>query len=91
MVATWESVAINTSGNPRLATAGSGDVLSGLIGALLAQGMSGFSAAAMGAFVHGVCGDRVQADRGTLGVIASDIVETLPHVLGEIERAADVG
>ncbi len=66
---------INTTGNPGMATAGSGDVLTGLITALLAQGYAPAEAAAMGVFLHGDAGDRAAARRGEAALIASDIIE----------------
>lgn len=64
--------AINTSGTPLLATAGSGDVLAGLIGALMAQGMPTFEAACAGAWLHGRAGERVG-----FGLIAEDLPEAV--------------
>ena len=71
---------VNTTGNPGLATAGSGDVLSGLIGALLAQGNDPFYAAAAGAFIHGAAGDLAVKSRG-FHLLATDIVNEIPAVL----------
>jgi ADP-dependent NAD(P)H-hydrate dehydratase / NAD(P)H-hydrate epimerase len=74
-------VAINPSGTPALATAGTGDVLSGLIGALLAKGLSALEAAALGALAHGLAG-RAAAERvGVDHVMAGDVIETLPEGL----------
>ena len=62
---------------PALATAGTGDVLSGAIGALLAQGLSPFDAATLGVYLHGDAGNRAARARGTIGVTASDVAEQL--------------
>jgi hydroxyethylthiazole kinase-like uncharacterized protein yjeF len=74
LVATPEREAyINTTGNPGMATAGSGDVLSGIIGALAGQGLSCFEAAAVGVYIHGLAGDMAAESLGEYGLIASDI------------------
>jgi NAD(P)H-hydrate epimerase len=65
--------AVNTNAPPALATAGSGDVLSGIIGGLLAQGLSPFDAARLGAFVHGACGTKAGP-----GLIAEDLADLVP-------------
>ena len=70
-------VLISTMGDERLATAGSGDVLSGIIGALLAQQVPAFEAAAAGAWLHGAAGMRGSAR----GLVASDLPGLLPGVL----------
>ncbi len=84
--------AINPTGGPELATGGSGDVLSGVIGALLAQGMPADLAARTGVFVHGRAGDQLAATHGTRGVISSDlpiaIAATIAGVMAEIPRPA---
>ena len=69
------SVCVNLRGNSGMATAGSGDVLAGMIGGLLGQGMNGFAAASVGATVHGAAGDRVAAHRGKHGCMAGDLAE----------------
>jgi NAD(P)H-hydrate epimerase len=71
-------VAINCSGNPGLGSGGTGDVLSGVIGGLLAQGYPPGDAARLGVFLHGYAADRVAARRGTVGLLASDVIEELP-------------
>ncbi len=75
-------VALVADADERLATAGSGDVLAGMVGAFLASGMSGFRAAALGAWVHGAAGRACWP----VGTIASDLVDALPEVLSEIWR-----
>ncbi len=62
---------------PALATAGTGDVLSGAIGALLAQGLSPFDAATLGVYLHGDAGNRAARVRGTIGVMAGDVADQL--------------
>lgn len=80
------SVFINTTGNPGMATAGSGDVLSGIILALLAQKHSGEAAAKIGVYVHGLAGDMAAKELGQLSLIASDIIDFLPHAWKEITK-----
>jgi NAD(P)H-hydrate epimerase len=73
--------AVNPGGTPALATAGTGDVLSGLIGALLAKGLEAFEAACLGALAHSLAG-RAAAERvGTDHVMAGDVIDALPHGL----------
>lgn len=75
------SVYINVSGNSGMATAGSGDVLSGILASLLAQGTNPFSAAPMAALIHGLSGDYACKARGERFMIASDIISYLSDVL----------
>src|SRR5262249_42253550 len=75
----------NTSGNPGMATGGSGDVLTGLIAALPGQGLGAFAAAQLGAYVHGVAGDLARDEVGEAGMIALDILERLPRALRRIQ------
>ncbi len=69
----------NSTGNPGMATGGSGDVLTGIILALLAQGYSSEAAAKIGTYIHGLSGDIAQREVGTIGLIASDIITYLPN------------
>ncbi len=69
---------VNTTGNPGMATGGSGDVLTGVIAALLAQKLPAFEAAQLGVFIHGVAGDIARDQNGETGLIAGDIVDALP-------------
>lgn len=71
-------VSINGSGNPGLASGGMGDVLTGLIGGLLAQGMSPANAALLGVHLHGLAADRLAATLGTAGLSARDVIRELP-------------
>lgn len=72
-------VYVNATGNPGMATGGTGDVLTGLIAALLAQGLEAFEAAQLGAHRHGLAGDLARAERGETGLIASDLLDFLPR------------
>jgi NAD(P)H-hydrate epimerase len=72
---------INKTGNPGMATAGSGDVLSGIVSAFLAQGLNAFDAAKYAAYIHGLAGDIAAADKTQMGLIASDIISRIPDAL----------
>ena len=72
-------VALNATGNPGMATAGAGDVLAGLIGALLSQGLSSFEAACAGVWLHGQAGDLAAAAGAEISLCAGDIIEKLPE------------
>ena len=76
-----KKIYINVSGNDGMATAGSGDVLSGIIGAFFSFGKSGFETATLGAYVHGAAGDVAMARRGRYSMIASDIIDSLKDIL----------
>lgn len=76
----------NTTGNPGMATGGSGDVLTGIIAALVAQRMMAFDAAVLGAWVHGKAGDLAAMRFGQTALIASDIIEFLPAAFRELEN-----
>ena len=69
---------INASGNPGMASGGMGDLLTGLLGALLAQGMTATDAAVLGVFLHGLAADRLAARQGSAGLLASDLLRELP-------------
>jgi NAD(P)H-hydrate epimerase len=76
---------VNPTGNPGMAVGGTGDVLSGIIGAFLAQGAERFQAAVAGAYVHGLTGDLVHRRKG-FHMMASDLIEALPSVLQAYDR-----
>jgi NAD(P)H-hydrate epimerase len=77
---------LNVSGNSGMATGGSGDVLSGVIASLLAQGMHAFEAASLGVYIHGLAGDNAALRLSEHSVIASDIIDSLPSVFSKAER-----
>jgi NAD(P)H-hydrate epimerase len=72
---------INTSGNSGMATAGSGDVLTGIIAGLVAQGMDQFEASCLGVFVHGLAGDHAKDRLSEHSLIAGDIIDAISEVL----------
>ena len=71
----------NTTGNAGMATAGSGDVLTGMIAAFCAQGLSGFQAAQYGAYLHGKAGDLAAKAKTRLAMIAPDIIDCIPKAI----------
>jgi NAD(P)H-hydrate epimerase len=75
----------NTTGNPGMATGGSGDVLTGVIAALVAQGLGAFDAAVLGAWVHGRAGDLGAAALGQTALTAPDLLDTLAPAFRELE------
>lgn len=76
--------AINTTGLPLLATAGSGDVLTGLITGMLARGMGAYEAACTAVYVHGKAAEAAK-EAGMVSLMAGDIIDRIPHVLGALE------
>lgn len=77
VVTDGEKIYVNRTGNPGMATAGSGDVLTGVITALLGQGLSDFDAAVLGVYVHGLAGDIAEKKVGRVSLIATDIIDAL--------------
>lgn len=78
--------AFNPTGNPGMATAGSGDVLTGIILALLAQGYESNEAAMLGTYVHGLAGDIAAQEKGMISITASDIIDALPAAWKKMEK-----
>ena len=75
--------------NPALASGGTGDVLAGTIGALLAQGRGTFEAAQLGVYLHGMAGEAVRARLGDAGLLASDLPPELPLARKRLTEIAD--
>lgn len=78
---------INTSGNPGLASGGTGDVLSGIIGSLIAQGLNGLAAAKLGVYVHGAAADTlVEQNIGPVGLTATEVAQQVRHVINQLNK-----
>ncbi|MBN2020805.1 MAG: NAD(P)H-hydrate dehydratase [Sedimentisphaerales bacterium] len=84
VVTDGQKVYVNKTGNPGMATAGAGDVLTGMITALMGQGLSNFDAAVLGVYVHGLAGDIAAKKTGQISLIATDIIEALPEAFKKI-------
>ncbi len=78
VVTDGQKLYVNTTGNPGMATAGSGDVLTGVIAALCGQGLSNFDASVLGVHIHGLAGDIAAQELGQISLIARDLLDTLP-------------
>ncbi len=89
IVASKEERATNETGNAGMATAGSGDVLTGIITACLAQGMNCFQAARLGVYIHGLAGDLGALHKSERGLIASDLITYLPEAFLHLEAIGD--
>jgi NAD(P)H-hydrate epimerase len=77
VVTDGQKVYINKTGNPGMATAGSGDVLTGVITALMGQGLTNFDAAVLGVYIHGLAADIAAKKTGQTSLIATDIIQAL--------------
>ena len=75
---------VNPTGNPGMASAGAGDVLTGIIASLIGQGLSTFNASVAGAYIHGMAGNLAASIKGEHGVIASDIIDSIPYTMNSI-------
>jgi NAD(P)H-hydrate epimerase len=84
VVTDGQNIYVNKTGNPGMATAGAGDVLTGVIVALIGQGLSNFNAAVLGVYIHGLAGDIAAKQTGQISLIATDIVETLAEAFRKI-------
>lgn len=85
VVTDGEKTCINLTGNPGMATAGSGDVLAGILGSLTAQGYGAFESAKYAAYVHGLAGDLAERETGKTSLIASDIINKLSSAFCRIQ------
>ncbi len=86
IVADYEKVYVNRTGNPGMATAGTGDVLTGIIVSLIGQGLDVFDASQLGVYIHGLAGDIAAKKKGELSMIASDIIDCLPDAFIKYEK-----
>lgn len=80
VMAPQHKIYVNTTGNPGMATAGCGDVLTGIIAAFIAQGKDAYEAAKIGTYVHGLAGDIAAKQRGEISLRATDLLQYLPEV-----------
>ncbi|MHC4242523.1 MAG: NAD(P)H-hydrate dehydratase [Planctomycetota bacterium] len=87
VVTDGQKIYVNKTGNPGMATAGSGDVLTGIITALAGQGMSNFNAAVLGVYTHGLAGDIAAENLGQTSLISTDIIDALPEALKKIDSS----
>lgn len=78
--------ALNLTGGPALASAGTGDVLAGMIGALLAQGLNAFEAALLGVYLHGLAADLALEEISELSLTATDLLEYLPRAILKVQK-----
>ena len=84
------NIFINPTGNPAMASGGMGDVLTGIIGSLLAQGYSPIDSCKLGTFIHGYTADLTVQEFGAPGIIASDVVENIPSSFKNIESQKEL-
>jgi len=80
---------INPTGNPAMATAGMGDVLTGVISSHLARGMEPLPAALLGVYLHGLAGDLAVADRGPWGILAAEVADRIPAAVRALRSRDD--
>lgn len=88
IVTDGKKYSINTTGNPGMATGGSGDCLTGVISALVGQGLTGWDAARLGVYVHGLSGDQAAQELGQVSLVASDLIDYLPTAFCELQSVS---
>ncbi len=81
--------AINSTGGPALASGGTGDVLTGMIAGLLAQGYGPFKAACLGVFCHGLAGDKLSCQNKISGLLATEVAQAIPEILAALRKPQD--
>ena len=87
IAAAGETTAINTRGHPGMASAGMGDVLSGIIAALIGQGLPPFAAACDGVYLHALAAERFCARGDAIGMVAGDVIEALPAAIAAARKS----
>jgi len=85
-----EKFYVNKTGNPGMATAGAGDVLTGMIAAFLGQNYTPFEAAQLGVYLHGLAGDLTAQEMGEISIIATDILDKLPKAILAYRENSDI-
>jgi NAD(P)H-hydrate epimerase len=83
------TVFVNATGNPGMASGGMGDVLTGLIAGLITQGLEISAAARVGVYLHGAAADRLMLQKAPFGYLATEVMDTLPHAMGELLKGED--
>lgn len=89
LVASGDAVFVNPTGNPGMATGGTGDVLTGLIAGLIAQGLDALDATLLAVYLHGLAGDLAAARLGETALAAGDLIEMLPAALAALGQGED--
>jgi NAD(P)H-hydrate epimerase len=90
VVTDGQRVYVNSTGNPGMATGGTGDVLTGLIAALVGQKLEAFAAAQLGVYLHGLAGDLARDSLEEVSLIATDLIDHLPRAFQALPRGAAV-
>jgi NAD(P)H-hydrate epimerase len=82
------TIYINPTGNPGMASGGMGDILTGMIAGYLSQGYSAGEALKLGVFLHGMLGDRLEKEKGSLGYLAQDMLEVIPNTFASLKSVS---